>query len=96
MEASKISQLVAQKLFYKNSKIPDELQKANDSRVIKDKVTLSNDAVAYTNTKSGSTDFEKNQELHFQSVKNQVQTDNYSIDNEVISQIADTIVNSLL
>ncbi|MBF0431545.1 MAG: flagellar biosynthesis anti-sigma factor FlgM [Fibrobacteria bacterium] len=96
METGQISQAIAQRLFYKGSRIPEALQKSDSSTLkAKDQINLSDTAVNYTNTQAGATDLEKERELHFQQVKNQVQTGNYHIDKRVVSQIAESIVASL-
>ncbi|MBF0429692.1 MAG: flagellar biosynthesis anti-sigma factor FlgM [Fibrobacteria bacterium] len=96
METGKIQQIIAQKLFYKSSKLPEELQKGHDKMVDTDNVSLSKEAASYAQIKSKTTEYEANRELHFQSVKKQVQSGNYQLDKEVMAKIADKIVSSLL
>jgi hypothetical protein len=94
METNIISQ-VAQKVFFKNTNVAKELQTTRDSNVVKDKLTLSKSAVDFIDSRSGSSDLEKNREIQVQRVKSLVQSGSYPFNKEVIDQIAEKIVQSL-
>ena len=94
METNIISQ-VAQKVFFKNAKVPEELQAAGEPNAVGDQVTLSKEAVAYIKSSEGSSEFENARELQLQRIKSLVNSGHYRLDRDVIDQIAEKIVNSL-
>ncbi len=95
METSIISQ-IAQKVFYKNAKVPDELQAKRESHVVKDKVTLSSMAVAYKSEATTSPEVDPDRQMHIERIKSLVQSGNYQMNNKVIEDIAEKIVKSFM
>ena len=96
METTVISQ-IAQKVFYKNSKIPKELQKSSKTATGSvDTVSLSSKAVEFQKDSVSGTEFEQSREQNIERIKSLVQDDNYQIDKELIDKIAEKIAAMFL
>ncbi|MBF0432892.1 MAG: flagellar biosynthesis anti-sigma factor FlgM, partial [Fibrobacteria bacterium] len=82
METNIVSQ-IAQQVFYKNAKVPEELQTKSDNNVVKkDKVSLSNNAVSFQNSKIGENSANDNHDFQVQRIKSLVQSGNYKMDSK--------------
>lgn len=95
METKVISQ-VAQKVLYKNTKIPEELRAVKTDRTPGDLVDISPEAKKALQSVAGKTEFEKSHELNYQRVKELVDKKEYQMPGELVEQIAERIVTNLL
>jgi anti-sigma28 factor (negative regulator of flagellin synthesis) len=91
METTVISQ-IAQKVFYKNAKVPKELQKSSKSvSGSNDTVSLSKNAIENLSNSSEGVEFDKNREQKIDRIKSLIDGNNYQIDEGVIDKIAENI-----
>ncbi len=94
MNTNLISQ-IAQKIYYKNSKVPEELQASTENFTARDSVTLSKNAITFEEHSSSQTEYDKDRAIRFERIKSLVAADKYNMDSKVIEKIAEKIVGSL-
>ncbi len=96
MESSALTSVIAQKVFFKNTQLPKELQKVKKSPESTDSVNISSDAEKLLKTSEKLTEFEKGRALQVERVKSQIENKTYNLDSKTIENIAEKIANMFL
>ena len=93
MQSTALTQVIAKKVFMKNAKMPEHVQKAADISTDNDSVNFSITATRINSSTQNLTEFEKDRAVNLERVKSQVSQKTYSMDKQVINDLAEKIAD---